>query len=135
MGTALRAAGLDERRPAFFSWLGVVPYLDDASLNTVLQGIGGHRGAEVVFDYIDPPERRLPQHRALYEQRRARVDAIGEPWKSFFDATSMHAKLTAFGFRVIEDLCPRGILARYSPTLVAHAPEAGGHVIHAKTYR
>lgn len=50
----LTAAGFDPERPAFFLWLGVVPYLTcDAVLQT-LRMIAGINDAEVVFDYANP---------------------------------------------------------------------------------
>jgi methyltransferase (TIGR00027 family) len=129
---ALHAAGLATDRPAFFSWLGVVPYLEDASLNAVLAEIAAHTGgADVVFDYSVPPEERLPADRARYDNQRDRVKALGEPWKSAHSAAAMQAKLHALGFAVIADLGPRALLARYAAALASSAPETGGHVVHA----
>jgi len=46
---------LEQDQPAFFSWLGVVPYLSHKTVLATLSAIGGIPGAEVVFDYGEPP--------------------------------------------------------------------------------
>ena len=51
----LARAGFDASQPAFFSWLGVSMYLDEASIIETLRFIGRCApGSAVVFDYITP---------------------------------------------------------------------------------
>ena len=48
----LSDAGVDLRAPAFFSWLGVTPFLEEAAIDDVLRVIAGSApGSEVVFTF------------------------------------------------------------------------------------
>ena len=56
MTAALKAAGLDPDRGAFVLWLGVTPYLTEAAVFATLGELASWPGgAEVVFDYANPP--------------------------------------------------------------------------------
>ena len=52
----LAGAGFQSGQPAFFIWLGVVPYLKHEAISSILQFIAGSPGGEVVFDYSEPLE-------------------------------------------------------------------------------
>jgi methyltransferase (TIGR00027 family) len=55
---ALAAAGLDVSRPVFFSWLGVVMYLELSDVRATLRFIGSlSAGTCAVLDYVVPPRR------------------------------------------------------------------------------
>jgi methyltransferase (TIGR00027 family) len=51
---ALIGVGFQLDRPAFFHWLGVVPYLPRESISSTLRFIASVPGSEVVFDYTEP---------------------------------------------------------------------------------
>ena len=54
---ALRGAGFDETKPAFFSWLGVVPYLERPAIDATFRFIASlPKKTSLVFDYAVPPE-------------------------------------------------------------------------------
>ncbi len=130
----LTAAGFDPQQRSFFIWLGVVPYLTEAAVVSTLAVIAGvPGGAEVVFDYADPPSALSQPQLALHEARAARVAALGEPWLSYFEATSLHPRLRALGFVTVEDLGPRDLAARYWRGAASRTPERGGHVLLAAT--
>jgi O-methyltransferase involved in polyketide biosynthesis len=130
---ALAAAGLAPERPVFYSWLGVVPYLAEPSLDTVLAEIAAHAGgADVVFDYSNSPEQRSAHDRERFERRREVVAALGEPWHSTNDTLALHAKLEALGFDIAADLDPRALMTIYASDLAPRSPEAGGHVVLAR---
>jgi methyltransferase (TIGR00027 family) len=131
----LAAAGFDPAQPTFFTWLGVVPYLTEPAIWSTLGFIASlPGGAEVVFDYGDTPELLPAELRAAHEVRAARVAALGEAWVTHFDPPALHARLTALGFREIEDLGPPQIVARFDAGRDAAAvPERGGHVLRAST--
>ncbi len=134
----LAAAGFDPAKRTFFTWLGVVPYLTKAAIDETLgriAGVGG--GAEVVFDYSDPPGALSEAAAAVHRARAERVAALGEPFLSYFEPAELHAKLAALGLSEIEDLGPRGLLARNRPDLKLPSDigDAGGHVIFAATPR
>jgi methyltransferase (TIGR00027 family) len=134
LADGLAAAGFDARQPAFFTWLGVVPYLTAEAIWSTLRFIASlPAGAHVVFDYADPPESLSPELRAAHERRAARVAAIGEAFRSYFHADQLHVKLREIGFRIVEDLGPPQIAARFFPERAALAPARGGHVLRAST--
>src|SRR5579871_1175265 len=57
LGAGLLAARFDPRLPSFFIWLGVVPYLTEEAVFATLGLIASlPAGAEVVFDYSNPPK-------------------------------------------------------------------------------
>ena len=137
----LAKAGLDPDVRTFFTWLGVVPYLTKAAIASTLSQIAAHPGgAEVVFDYSEPREMIDPALRAHYEERAARVAAIGEPFLSFFEPAALHEELGALGFARIDDLDLPAIVLRLfgepkDPAAQGSAPprRAGGHVLLAAT--
>jgi methyltransferase (TIGR00027 family) len=131
----LTAAGFDPARRSFFTWLGVVPYLSEAAVVSTLGVIGVlPGGAEVVFDYADPPESLSPEQQAAHRRRAERVAALGEPWLSYFEAPDLHARLRGLGFDTIDDLGPGELAARYfGAGSAAQIPERGGHVLVART--
>ena len=130
----LAAAGFEPARRTFFMWLGVVPYLTSEAVRATLAAIGGlPGGAEVAFDYADPPAVLSDEARAAHQVRAERVAAIGEPWLSYFEPPALHALLTASGFAEVEDLGPPALAARYWPGVARAIPERGGHVVLART--
>lgn len=128
----LAAAGFDPDAPAFFTWLGVVPYLACEVVRSTLAYIATLPGrAHVVFDYGDPPQALTPEEHAVYEQYAQRVAELGEPWVSFFEPAELHARLNALGFREIEDLLATELLGRYLPVARAGSARRGAHVLRA----
>lgn len=110
----LRLAGFDATAPAFFSWLGVVPYLSDEALNTTLDYIAGlPAGSAVVFDYPLPPDALEPQVRQILEDLARRVGALGEPFRSYFRPEALAARLRGLGFAEVRDLGGAEINAHY----------------------
>ncbi len=123
---------LDLDGPAFFLWMGVVPYLTIEAFTETLSFISEGTGNEVVFDYAQDPERMSAERRAALEARAARVAKIGEPWLTFFDPTEIAERLVGLGFGEIEDLGPSGLAARFfnRPDVPPETP--GGHVLHTR---
>jgi methyltransferase (TIGR00027 family) len=150
LADGLAAAGFDRTQPAFFTWLGVVPYLTEEAVwstlgfiasvghaisspaNTVAHARAGN-GTQVVFDYGDPPDSLSPEMRAAAERRAAHVAEWGEKFLSYFEPEKLHAKLRALGFNEIEDLGPPQIASRYFPGRAASMPNKGGHILRAST--
>jgi methyltransferase (TIGR00027 family) len=132
----LRAAGFDETRQTFFTWLGVVPYLTEAAIFATLGYIAAlPGGAHVVFDYGNPPADcdEPDAYSAAREELARRVAAIGEELKTQFETGVLHARVRGLGFRQIEDLGPSGIRGRFFPSLAVPSKDRGGHVILAST--
>src|SRR6516164_5683870 len=63
LSKGLAAAGFNQKAPAFFQWLGVVPYLSREAILTTLDYIAGIPASAVVFDYTEPFENHPPERR------------------------------------------------------------------------
>jgi methyltransferase (TIGR00027 family) len=132
----LAASAFDRTQQTFFTWLGVVPYLNEEAVWSTLAFIAGlPNGAHVVFDYSDPPASLSPEMRASHERRAQRVAGLGEAWVAYFVPEELHAKLAALGFAEIEDLGPAQIVSRYFASRVGSLPDKGGHALRATTKR
>ncbi len=136
MTEPLKAAGFDLDSRTFVIWLGVTPYLtEEAVLATLGELARFPGGAEVVFDYANPPhaieeEAARDFHRELAE----RVAASGEPFRCYFDSADLHARARELKLSDIEDLDRAALVARYLPDLpVAPRPGPGGHVVRMAT--
>jgi methyltransferase (TIGR00027 family) len=135
LGDGLVAAGFDPAQRSFFTWLGVVPYLTEEAVFVTLRFIGSlPGGAQVVFDYSNPPDSLSAEMRAVHDMRAAHVAEVGEAWVSYFESEALAAKLMTLGFTEIEDLGPPRIAARYFPQRVGSAPGNGGHIVRASTF-
>lgn len=133
LAEGLAASAFDTARPAFFLWLGVVPYLHQAAITATLAFISSLPKAEVVFDYSEPVESFTAEHRAEVAELEARAASLGEPWLSHFQPAVIRDKLAALGFRELEDLGVSEIARRYpSASTQADASGPGPHVIHAR---
>ncbi|MGB2605872.1 MAG: class I SAM-dependent methyltransferase [Candidatus Sulfotelmatobacter sp.] len=110
----LQQSGFDLNSPAFFSWLGVTPYLTlEACLATLAFIARLPSGGGVVFDFIIHRDLlTLRQKLALYAVSR-RVAAAGEPFRLFFDPGKLINELRRVGFTHIETLDGAEINRRY----------------------
>jgi methyltransferase (TIGR00027 family) len=117
--------------PAFFLWLGVVPYLTRQGFDETLKVVASLPGNEVVFDYAQSPSRMAPARRAALEERASRVAKIGEPWLTYFEPEEIAVDLAGLGFGTIDDLGPSGLAARFFDRHDVPASTPGGHVLHA----
>jgi methyltransferase (TIGR00027 family) len=134
LAEGLAAAGFDSSQQTFFTWLGVVPYLNEEAVWSTLTFIASlPNGAHVVFDYSDPPACMPAEARLAHERRATRVAELGEPFLNYFKADELRAKLQALGFSEIEDLGPPQIAARYFPNRASTLPDKGGHILRATT--
>ncbi|ATU72388.1 Putative S-adenosyl-L-methionine-dependent methyltransferase yktD [Gluconacetobacter sp. SXCC-1] len=125
-------AGFDPGQPAFFSWLGVVPYLTRADIGQTLRFVSGIPDAEIVFDYGEPVENYHGDHRKRMEARGRFVASVGEPWLSRFSPVAMHAMLRDAGFNAITDYDRAGLSAYFGWPVSRSGPEAGPHVMVAR---
>lgn len=130
----LQAAGFKPAGRSFFSWLGVVPYLTEAAINSTLGFIAQlPGGAEVVFDYVNPATSIPAAGRTAHQALAARVAAVGERFQGYLDTASLCAKMSAAGFRHIDDIGPAELAERFFPESERSAPTRGGHIMHAST--
>jgi methyltransferase (TIGR00027 family) len=136
LADGLNAAGFDPAQPTFFTWLGVVPYLTEPAVFSTLGFMAGlPGGAHVVFDYGNPPAAGPGQDEfaAFQASLAARVASLGEAFRSHFETDVLHAKLTALGFREIEDLGRSLIRQRYFGLAAGPSADRGGHILRATT--
>ncbi|MGA9672525.1 MAG: class I SAM-dependent methyltransferase [Terracidiphilus sp.] len=105
LAEGLADAGFDAQKPAFFGWLGVVPYLTLDAFRATLAAIGQlPAGTTVSFDYAISPETLGPEGRKAFERLADRVAAAGEPFQLFFTPETMELELRRAGFQRIEQL-------------------------------
>jgi methyltransferase (TIGR00027 family) len=137
LDAALADSPYRSHKSAFFSWLGVTPYLSrDANLAT-LRAIAacGPSASELVFSYTD---------QSIFESEHADPDGLlaagatlasaGEPWVSGFHPHELASDLRACGLELVEDLGPEDLNARYCTGRddgLSASPKA--HAAHART--
>jgi len=114
LAEGLAEAGFDGGAAAFFSWLGVVPYLTREAFRVTLEVIAHlPSGSAVGFDYAVAPETLSPAGRIAFDRLSSRVAAAGEPFQLFFTVEEMEAELRRAGFQRFEQLDSDGLNERY----------------------
>src|SRR3978361_1253339 len=113
LANGLAAAGFRADQPAFFQWLGVVPYLTRDAVSMTLDFIAGVPASEVVFDYAEPLENYPADRRPVFKAIAEAAAARGEPWLSFFDPAEITAMLRNKGFEIVEDLGVAALSERF----------------------
>jgi len=133
LGEKLVAAGFQQNSPAFFTWLGVVPYLTQDAIGRTLDYMSSIENSEVVFDYVGPAEEFSEDLKQLEIERAKQLEKIGERSVSRFEPAGMAAILRSHGFGAIEDTNYLEIASRFGGAVQGLAPgHAGVHVVHAK---
>jgi methyltransferase (TIGR00027 family) len=132
LGVKLAAAGFQQSSPAFFTWLGVVPYLTLDAIGRTLDYMSSIHNSQVVFDYVEPPEAFSDELRQIEKARAEQLEKIGERSDTRFEPAGMAAILRSHRFCSIEDISYREIAARFGRAVQGLAPgHAGLHVIRA----
>ena len=112
LAAQLEEAGFDRRAPAFFAWLGVVPYLTLPAFRSTVAYIASlPQGTGLALDYSQPRHALPPLERLALDSLASRVQQAGEPFQLFFTPAEIAAELAAF--RGIEDLGSPEMNARY----------------------
>jgi len=134
LGDGLKNVGFLSDKPAFFSCLGVVIYLTKPAVMETLGYVASlSPGSEIVFDYTIPPSLLGFWQRMDYAWRAGKVAAIGEPWITFFEPSSLASDLHRMGFKHIEDLGPQEANQRYFKGRTDGLRVAGpGHLMKAQ---
>jgi O-methyltransferase involved in polyketide biosynthesis len=129
---SLTQVGFRLNQPAFFQWLGVVPYLTREAVSCTLSFISGVPEAVVAFDYAEPLQNYPAERRATIIAVAESAAARGEPWVSLFDPADLHELLRGNGFKIVEDLGLPEIAERLYGELrrnIAIGP--GPHIVRA----
>ena len=110
----LAAAAFQLGEPAFFSCLGVTPYLTERSFGETIAFVAARPpGSGIVFDYSVPGESLNPVQVRALAALSARVEAMGEPLRLFFDPAQLLARLRQIGFVQVEDIGREEMNQRY----------------------
>jgi methyltransferase (TIGR00027 family) len=130
---SLAAAGFRQNVPAFFTWLGVVPYLTQDAIDRTLAFISSIQNSDVVFDYMRPPDAFSEELRQIEIKRAEQLERIGERSATCFEPAGIATLLQSHGFGAIEDTSFQQIASRFGHAVQGLAPgHAGLHVVHAK---
>jgi methyltransferase (TIGR00027 family) len=114
LAEGLTEAGFNFTNPAFFGWLGVVPYLTLPAFRATVDLIASMPpGSGVSFDYALSDEELSPRRRMARAALAARVAAAGEPFRLFFRSEQLENELKSAGFQRIEQLDSDDTNARY----------------------
>jgi len=115
LAEALSEAGFDPAAGTFFSWLGVTPYLTRAAVMSTLTYVAAvtTSGGGIVFDYALDPALLNHVQRAVFHAMAARVEAVGEPWRTTFEPRDLIRTLQSIGFPHVEDFGADALNARY----------------------
>jgi len=103
---ALGRSAYQGASPAFFSWLGTVPYLSNDAAVATLQSIAEFAapGSEIVFDYVVPNDALCAEDRRAVEKLKAFAARRGEPLVGAFLPDELETILGALGLELIENL-------------------------------
>jgi methyltransferase (TIGR00027 family) len=105
LAEGLAEAAFNANSPAFFGWLGVVPYLTLDAFRSTLATIGQlPAGTVVTFDYVFAPDTLSPKRRQVFNTLSERVAAAGEPFRLFFAADELENELHRAGFHRFEQV-------------------------------
>jgi methyltransferase (TIGR00027 family) len=133
VGEKLAAAGFQQDSPAFFTWLGVVPYLTQDAIGSTLDYMASIQNSEVVFDYMEPPEASSEEVRQLEKERTEQLKKMDERLVSRFEPAGIAALLRSHGFSDLEDINFQEIASRFGRAVQGLASgHLGVHVVHAK---
>src|SRR5208282_1335932 len=114
LADGLAQSGFNAGAAAFFSWLGVTPYLTREACMTTLNFIAKLRATSgVVFDFAVDPALLNPGQRQALDALSRRVARYGEPFQLFFDPVKLRDELKGMGFRSTEFLQGKELNARY----------------------
>jgi methyltransferase (TIGR00027 family) len=129
----LAAEGFQYSSPAFFTWLGVVPYLTQDAIDRTLDYISSIQNSELVFDYLRPPEAFSEELKQIEIKRAEQLEKMGERSATRFEPAGIATILQSHGFRAIEDIDYQQVVSRFGHAVQGLASgHAGLHVVHAK---
>lgn len=114
LASELRGAGLQDD-PTFFSWLGVVHYLEPAAIRRTLATVASLSGASggIVFDFLAPPSPWQLLLRLIRWHRSRRVARLGEPFSEPLHPEDARRWLAEEGFAEVQVLGPERLNQQY----------------------
>jgi methyltransferase (TIGR00027 family) len=104
----------DFAKPAFFSWLGVTPYLTLDAFHATIQVIASMpHGSSVTFEYVLDRSLFSFREKMAFDVIAERVAAAGEPFQLFFSPDAMEQELRSAGFTRTGELTSADLNDRY----------------------
>jgi len=114
LGRRLVGNGFDPRRPAFFSWLGVVQFLSVPAIEATLRFVASlPRGSAITLSFAVPCGFLDGEHRELAEYSIESCASRGEPWLSLLRPEELRVVAEAAGFSHSHYLSPGAAGERY----------------------
>ena len=114
LADGLGQSGFDAGAAAFFSWLGVTPYLTREACMITLSFVAKMpAGSGVVFDFAVDRALLNPGQRMALDALSRRVARYGEPLQLFLDPGKLQDELKSLGFGRTEFLQGKELNARY----------------------
>ena len=114
VGDKLVAAGFQQNSPAFFTWLGVVPYLTEDAIGRTLSYMSSIPNSEVVFDYMEPlAATSSDELRQLDTERTDQLKKLDERSVSRFQPAGVATILRSHGMYAVEDINFEEIASRF----------------------
>jgi methyltransferase (TIGR00027 family) len=112
LSSQLRNAGFNHSAPAFFAWLGVVPYLTLEAFRGTVNFIAAQSpGSGLTLDYGQPRAVLPLLEQLAHDSLASRVEKAGEPFQLFFTPAEIASEFSRF--HSLEDLGAPEINARY----------------------
>lgn len=128
----LIAVEFQSNAPAFFTWLGVVPYLTQHAISETIGYVASIANSVIVFDYLEPPEAFSEELRAIEQARTEALKKIDESSVRRFNRAEIEAILRSHGFSAIRDIDYSEFASRFGHSIQGLAPgHAGVHVVLA----
>jgi methyltransferase (TIGR00027 family) len=112
--TELQKAGFKLNEPAFFSWLGVTPYLTTETVVetfTLIHSLCPNNA--IVFDYALPRQGLSEMEKVVSDALSWGVALAGEPFRSYFRSEDLIIELKKIGFHRVECQATEQINALY----------------------
>jgi methyltransferase (TIGR00027 family) len=110
----LDASGFNTRRPAFFSWLGVLQFLSAPAIDATLRFVASlPRGSAITLSFAVPCAMLDGEHLELAEYSIGSCASRGEPWLSLYRPEELKAFAQQAGFTDSEHLDPAVAARRY----------------------
>jgi methyltransferase (TIGR00027 family) len=110
----LAESGFSTRRPAFFSWLGVVQFLSAPAIEATLRFVARlPRGSAITLSFAVPCDLLDGEHLELAEYSIESCASRGEPWLSLYQPAEMRAIAKRAGFSESELFSPDAAAERY----------------------
>lgn len=133
LADGLSRGGFRAHEAAFFSLLGVVIYLTKTAVMETLKFVASRpAGSEIVFDYSILPSMMSESQRSTHEADANQMAAIGEPWITYFDPSSLASELRDMGFKDVEDFGAEEANNRYFKDRADSLRISSGHLMRAR---